>query len=200
MILCTGVVLPQSSGLGGGFFLNFYNRTAKKAYIIDARETAPNNSDVNMFRDNSILSEEGGLSIAIPGELAGLEEAHRRFGKLPWKRLFEGAINLAQNGFSITKHLDHALQNKQTFDSIKRFPDLRFRIKFEKKLSLILNNLFIREYLTNKKTGDFYREGEVMKRPEYAKTLQIIANKGSKEFYSGELTKTLLADIRRNGE
>jgi len=64
MILCTGVVFPHSSGLGGGFFLNFYNRTAKRAFIIDARETAPNNSYPNMFSTNNLLSEEGGLAIA----------------------------------------------------------------------------------------------------------------------------------------
>lgn len=64
MILCSGVVLPHSSGLGGGFFLNFYNRTAEKAYIIDARETAPNLSDEYMFRGNNLLSEEGALAIA----------------------------------------------------------------------------------------------------------------------------------------
>ncbi len=53
--------------------------------------------------------------------------------------------------------------------------------------------------MTNKETGRIYKEGDIMKRPEYAKTLKIIAEKGAKEFYNGELTDTLITDIRKNG-
>lgn len=66
-----------------------------EGWTIDFRETAPAAANATMFRDNPILSQIGGLSVGIPGELKGLADAHQRWGKLPWKLLVEPAAKLA---------------------------------------------------------------------------------------------------------
>ena len=70
-LLCMGVVIPHSMGLGGGCFMVFYNGTSRKSTVVDGREAAPLASFKNMFYGNATTAKRGGLSIAVPGELAG---------------------------------------------------------------------------------------------------------------------------------
>lgn len=67
-----------------------------EVYTIDFREVAPALSNTTMFKSNPQSAKYGGLSVGVPGELRGLEEAHRRWGTLPWMRLFAPSISLAQ--------------------------------------------------------------------------------------------------------
>ena len=69
---------------------------SSNVYVIDFRETAPMLANATMYRDNPMASLIGGLAVGVPGELRGMEEAHRRWGKLPWQRLVEPSVNLAQ--------------------------------------------------------------------------------------------------------
>jgi gamma-glutamyltranspeptidase / glutathione hydrolase / leukotriene-C4 hydrolase len=90
------------SGIGGGGFMTIRippsNLSANNSlvYTIDFREVAPASSNSTMFKSNPQSSKFGGLAIGVPGELRGLEEAHRRWGTLPWMRLFAPSISLAQ--------------------------------------------------------------------------------------------------------
>ena len=68
VLLCMGVTIPESMGLGGGSMLLFYNRTERQAYVIDARETAAAAASKDMFHGNEKLASDGPLSIAVPGE------------------------------------------------------------------------------------------------------------------------------------
>ena len=75
-----------------------------QVYTIDFRETAPALANSSMFVRDPILSRRGGLSVAVPGEIRGLEEAHRRWGKLPWERLVWPSVRLAQ-GWEVDREL-----------------------------------------------------------------------------------------------
>ncbi|XP_035218824.1 scoloptoxin SSD14-like isoform X2 [Stegodyphus dumicola] len=180
VLLCMGVVNPQSMGLGGGFLMLFYNKSERKAYYLDARETAPESATRDMFEGNATLAKMGGLSIAIPGELAGYYVAHEKFGNLPWEDLFPPTIRLCKEGIAVNKHLAKALKkyekNIQSFEAIR--------------------NVFV-----NNKTGKVFEEHDIMKRPDLAKTLETIANESMSALYGPrtKLSKEFLADLKAAG-
>ncbi|XP_015913696.1 scoloptoxin SSD14 isoform X2 [Parasteatoda tepidariorum] len=174
MLFCGCVVNPQSMGLGGGFLMVIYNKETKTSTVIDARETAPSQSHKDMFLGNKTLSQEGGLSIAIPGELRGYKLAHDKYGKLPWKTLVEPSVKLSKEGFPVSNHLARKLQ-------------------FLK--NRILSDASMRGEFYNNETNDLYKENEILKRAKFAETLQKIADQGAEVLYTGELQKQFLQDI-----
>lgn len=119
---CTGVVNMFSSGLGGGGFMivrvphkcspaerraGLHHCSSKK--VIDFRETAPAAAHEAMYVGDAMLARIGGLSVGVPAELLGLEEAHKRWGKLPWERLVEPSIRLAEGTF-VARELERRLK------------------------------------------------------------------------------------------
>ncbi|XP_055935291.1 scoloptoxin SSD14-like isoform X2 [Argiope bruennichi] len=173
-LFCNGVVNPQSMGFGGGFIMTVYIRANKTSVVIDARETAPQSASKDMYNSSSTLSQEGGLSIAVPGELRGYKLAHDKFGSLPWKKLIQPSIDLCNNGFEVTEHLASKLQ---------------------KLKDRILADDSMREEFFNNATGDLYKAGEILKRPTLAVTLSAVAEKGPDVIYTGNLHKAFLEDI-----
>lgn len=105
------LVEPQSSGIGGGAFMLHFDKGANKLLAYDGRETAPKAATPNLFigADGKPLAflaaVDGGLSVGTPGVLRMLEAAHKAHGKLPWKDLFEPAIQLSENGFAISPRM-----------------------------------------------------------------------------------------------
>jgi gamma-glutamyltranspeptidase / glutathione hydrolase len=108
------LVEPQSSGLGGGAYLLYFDARAKRVVAYDARETAPAGATESLllkggkplaFREAVV----GGRSVGVPGTPRLLEVAHARHGKLPWATLFEPAIALAEKGFPISRRLHYQL-------------------------------------------------------------------------------------------
>ncbi|CAE6482871.1 unnamed protein product [Rhizoctonia solani] len=113
--LCVGTVNPFSAGIGGGGFMVIRippssPTGSSSVHSIDFRETAPTGSNSSMFTQSPLLSKFGGLSVAVPGEIRGLHAAHSQFGRLPWPRLFEPSIQLANGGWKITAELDRRIR------------------------------------------------------------------------------------------
>lgn len=121
--LCVGVTSPHQSGLGGGVIATIYIKETGKFETLNAREVAPLAATKDMFK-NSIESREGGLAIAVPGELKGLYELHKKYGKLEWREVVEPAMLVAENGFKVTQYLENVFEVRG--DKIKGSPVLRF--------------------------------------------------------------------------
>jgi gamma-glutamyltranspeptidase / glutathione hydrolase / leukotriene-C4 hydrolase len=121
-ILCQGVTVPQSSGLGGGFLATIYIRKTKTFETINAREVAPGQATKNMY-ENDLSSREGGLAVAVPTELKGLFELHKKYGKLKWEEVVLPAAQIAENGFKVTKYLSEVF--RASGDKIKSKPGFR---------------------------------------------------------------------------
>ncbi|XP_071908839.1 glutathione hydrolase 3-like [Coffea arabica] len=111
--LCLGVVNPMASGIGGGGFMVVRSSTTSEAQAFDMRETAPLAASQDMYETDVNAKYNGALSMGVPGELAGLHEAWLKFGRLPWKTLFQPAIKLAKEGFVVAPYLGSYLARKK---------------------------------------------------------------------------------------
>ena len=167
-MLALNVVEPQSSGIGGGGFL-VSSDAAGRVETIDGRETAPSGATPQWFLGpdgkplpfrQAVLS---GLSIGVPGNIALAAEAHARHGKLPWAKLFEPAIRLARDGWTVTPRLNQALTSSRA--SAARSPAGK---------ALFYDAM-----------GEPLPVGAVVRNPELARTLDQIAKAGAVSFYVG---------------
>ncbi|MFD1216899.1 gamma-glutamyltransferase [Microbulbifer celer] len=180
--LVLGLVEPQSSGIGGGAFMLSYRADREKLYYYDGRETAPMAVDENYFiRDGKprgfFDAVIGGNSVGVPGVMRMLELAHQRDGKLPWKELFQPAIALAEEGFEISPRLRELLI---------RMPRVAVRPA-------------IRDYFFDA-DGEPLAVGHLLKNPDYAQTLRILAEQGTKPFYQGEIAEAIVEAVRNDPE
>jgi gamma-glutamyltranspeptidase/glutathione hydrolase len=170
------LVEPQSSGIGGGSFLMYSD--GKRVQSYDGRETAPAAADEHLFqdKDGKPVSREtgvvGGRSTGAPGVLRMLELAHKQHGKLPWKTLFQPAIQLAENGFAVS-------------------PRLNALLSWDKYLS---RDPVARAYFFDA-DGKPRPVGYVLKNPELARTLREIASGGADAFYKGRIAKDIEAKV-----
>ncbi|KAE9608039.1 putative aminoacyltransferase, Glutathione hydrolase [Lupinus albus] len=172
--LCLGVVSPASSGLGGGAFmlLRLANGVAK---AIDMRETAPIFASEDMYDGDADLKAKGGLSVAVPGELAGLHKVWKKHGRLPWKRLVKPAVILAR-GYKVSPYLRK--QMEATESDILADHGLR---------SLFAPN------------GKLLNIGDICHNKKLARTLRFISEFGPKAFYNGLIGHHLVRDVQKAG-
>lgn len=117
--LCQGVTVPQSSGLGGGLIATVYIKENETFETINSREVAPAAAFKDMYATNA-MSVEGGLAIAVPGELKGLEELHKKYGKLSWEEIVQPVIELAENGYKVNRYMGAIFADRP--DKIKSLP------------------------------------------------------------------------------
>ncbi|MBS0279081.1 MAG: gamma-glutamyltransferase, partial [Proteobacteria bacterium] len=122
------LVEPESTGIGGGAFLVLFDPQAKKVTTFDGREMAPASATPGMFLDKNGKplahgdAIPGGLSVGVPGDVAMLWLAHQKYGKLPWAKLFQPAIALAEKGFPVARKLAAALRE---YPQLAQMPDIR---------------------------------------------------------------------------
>ena len=183
-LLALNVVEPQSSGIGGGGFLVMAD-AAGHVETIDGRETAPRAATPRWFEMNGqFLSAPqaipGGLSVGVPGNMALMAEAHRRHGRLAWRRLFAPAIRLARDGFAITPRLHQFLAYYQVDPRLA--PELRplqYLAKGGSTLSADSRALY---YAGD---GTPLPAGTVVRNPALAGFLTTLAKTGPRAFYTG---------------
>ncbi|KAJ2848252.1 hypothetical protein IWW36_003414 [Coemansia brasiliensis] len=175
--LCIGVLQAHSSGIGGGGFMLVRPSHGARPVLFDFRETAGQAATSDMFINNITKASVGPLASGVPGEVAGLYHAHKRFGKLPWRRLFEPAIALAKDGAALNSVVHGQL--------------VRFEQEF--RSSPGFNTTYFNSH------GKLLKVGEPVYRPELAKTLQEIAHNGPDSFYKGRIAKSLVKTIQDQG-
>lgn len=171
------LVEPQSSGIGGGALIVLWDGKVVRTY--DGRETAPAGATEKLFlqADGKPMpftqAQIGGRSVGTPGVLRALELAHQKHGRLPWAKLFEPAIKLAEQGFAISPRL-HQLIAADAF--IQRSPDMA-------------------AYFLNA-DGSPKAIGTQLKNPALAAVLKRIAKEGPDALYKGPIAKEIVAKVQ----
>ena len=176
--LALSVVYPNAGNLGGGGFL-VYRLSDSSLGSLDFREKSPSSSTKNMYLDeneNEIkgLSTLGGLSVGIPGTVAGLFKVYEKYATLPLEKLFEPAIELAENGYVLTEKQANSLNSSRN------------------DINLLNQDLL----LFNKK----FSEGDLFINKALGKTLRLILKNGRDEFYKGSISKKIINYVNnKNG-
>ena len=176
------LVEPESSGLAGGAFMLHWTPGGRKLDAYDGRETAPAGATPDMFLDDkkaplgikdAVLS---GRSVGVPGVVAMLWLAHQEHGRLPWKRLFEPAIHLAEQGFRVSPKLAQSIARDPALASMPVAQDYFFTTDAGGKRVPLA-------------------EGALLKNPRLAETLKVIADKGPDGFYSGPVAQEIVDTV-----
>lgn len=172
------LVEPQSSGIGGGAFMLVHNGYNGLLTAYDGRETAPAAAKPERFLDKEgkplkfYDAVVGGRSVGVPGTLRLLELAQRQHGKLPWAKLFEPAIALAEHGFAVSPRLADAIAREK-----------------------YLTQERARAYFYNP-DGTPLAVGQMVKNPAFAATLKRIAAEGADPLYKGEIARDIVDTVR----
>jgi gamma-glutamyltranspeptidase/glutathione hydrolase len=175
------VTHPSAGNLGGGGFMLIRLADGRSTFI-DFRERGPGSSSRNMYIDpatgqstkDSLL---GYRASGVPGTVRGMEFAHGKYGRKPWKDLVAPAVTLATDGFPLSWGLSQYLRSDGVSAKLARFPESK--------------RIFLKD-------GAFYDFGETFRQPELARTLRRIRDLGAKDFYEGETARLLAADMAAN--
>ncbi|WP_404426581.1 gamma-glutamyltransferase [Thalassospira australica] len=175
-----GLVEPQSSGLGGGAFLVYFDARSGKLTTLDGRETAPMAATPTLFQDANGQPMEfydavvGGRSVGTPGTPALLKTAHEKWGQLEWPTLLTPAIERAEIGFSVSQRLAGLIA--QDTEKLSR-DDTAKGYFFDAN-------------------GAPIKEGALLKNPEYANTLKALAQNGTGGFYFGPIANDIVNKVQ----
>jgi gamma-glutamyltranspeptidase/glutathione hydrolase len=170
------VVHPEAGNIGGGGFMIVRTRDGR-VQALDYRETAPAAASRDMYRAASEdASVTGHLSAGVPGAVAGLSEAHRRFGRLPFAEVIEPAIHLANQGFVVDEYRSHSIAD----DSARLV-------------------LFPASRATFLPADQVPEPGSTFLQPELAVTLEAIRDSGAAGFYRGWVADLIVAEMERGG-
>ncbi|MGB2819235.1 MAG: gamma-glutamyltransferase [Burkholderiaceae bacterium] len=178
--LVLGLVEPQSSGLGGGAFLMHWDGKQLVAY--DGRETAPMAANEKLFLlpDGKAMpfyeAVVGGRSVGTPGAVRLLEVAHGRHGKLPWARLFEPAMRLADTGFAMSPRLNALLASEKYLKADAAAAAYFYQVD-----------------------GTPKPIGSIVRNPAYAATLRALQAGGADAFYKGAIAADIVKAVRSHG-
>jgi gamma-glutamyltranspeptidase/glutathione hydrolase len=173
------LVEPQSSGIGGGAFMLFFDNKKDAVTAFDGRETAPAAATEALFLgpDGKPLAfyegVVGGRSVGVPGVVRMMEMAHAQYGKLPWAELFAPAIRLATEGFAVSPRLNALLAAEQ---HLKKDPvAARYFYDADGKPRAV---------------------GSVLSNPELAATFKTLAAEGASSFYRGPIARDIVAKVQ----
>jgi gamma-glutamyltranspeptidase/glutathione hydrolase len=172
------VAYPQAGNLGGGGFM-LIRMADGKTHFIDYREKAPATATANMYLDpqGNVIEDAslvGYKSIGVPGSVAGMVYAQKKYGKLTLNRVIAPAVKLARDGFPLVWEDTEDLKNDRY---LSKFPESR--------------HVFLRD-------GNYYKQGEILRQPELARTLERIASNPD-DFYHGAMARELVAFVEKGG-
>jgi len=176
-----GLVEPQSSGLGGGSFMTFYDAKTGKVTAYDGREKAPQAATPRLFLGadgkplNFVTAVLSGRSTGVPGAVGMLAQAQKEHGKAAWNTLFKDAEKLADDGFTVSPRMAGMVNSTripqgQTPDAVAYF---------------------------TKPNGQRYQAGDTLKNPAYAATLRGLAAKGPSALYEGPLAQAIVDKLHQ---
>ena len=184
------VTLPRAGNLGGGGFMLVYLKERDEIFYIDYRSKSPLNSSIeNIFdlaKSSNLKPQDftndmfdktryGYKAPAVPGTVAGLLEAHEKFGKLSLQEILEPVIKQAEEGIIVSYDLSKAIEDTK-------------QLKFDpESLKIYFNN------------GEAIKENSIFKRPDLAKTFRNISKKGKNGFYKGEVAENIIKAMNANG-
>ncbi|WP_428328746.1 gamma-glutamyltransferase [Mucilaginibacter sp.] len=171
------VTHPEAGNIGGGGFM-VYRSGKGESNTLDFREKAPAAASANMYLDSAgnvipDMSLYTHQASGVPGSVDGMVEAHHKYGKLKWAELVQPAIDLARNGFSISKKLAHALTSEHN-EFVKLNPGKNYMIK-----------------------EVAWKEGDLFVQEDLAKTLELIRDKGRDGFYAGKVADELVTEMNK---
>ena len=174
-----GLVEPQSSGIGGGAFLVWYDGKSGETTTLDGRETAPLAATPRLFQNEKGERLKfwdavvGGRSVGVPGTPALMEAAHKKWGQNSWNSLFAEVIDLAENGFAVSPRL--AALVARDAERLGRFSDTA-EYFFPNEQPLV--------------------EGDLLTNPAYADVMRRIAKDGAEVIYSGDIARAIVDTVR----
>jgi gamma-glutamyltranspeptidase/glutathione hydrolase len=179
--LALGVLHPDSSGIGGGGFALIWIAKEKKAYALDFRERAPSGITAARFLKDGQpvpgLSSEGGLAVAVPGEVRGLGDMVKKWGKRPWSACVDPAQKMAAKGVPVSWRLARTLEGLSQASTPPADPT------------------FAKMFVSAKPPA----EKSILKRPELAATLAKLKAKGPDAFYKGPIADEIVKAISAAG-
>ena len=178
--LALAVTHPEAGNLGGGGFMLIRTADGRRSFL-DFRERAPGKARPDLYLDSKggVIPEGSTVGVraaGVPGTVAGIELALRRFGTLSFADACRPAERLAREGFELSKYEVDSLRSEAA--KLERFPESR--------------RIFLRD-------GDYYREGELFRQPELAATLGRLIRGGAREFYQGETARLIVAAMGETG-
>jgi len=175
------VVHPQAGNIGGGGFL-VYRSADGRAFALDYRETAPAAATRDMYLDAdgqmTDRSITGALAVGVPGSVAGMAEMHRRFGRLPWRDVVEPAVRLARDGFVVDEARAASFADTVSLERLRRFRSS------------------VATYFPG---GRPPVAGDMLRQPDLARTLELIADSGAAAFYRGGIAERIVDQMQRSG-
>ena len=178
--LVLNLVEPQSSGIGGGAFMLYWDAKNQALFSFDGRETAPAAADADYFKDSTGQlmkwreARLGPRAVGVPGTLSLLHTVHQRFGRSPWTKLFAPAITLSREGFAVSPRMAKSIEASKEY--LSRFSGTRAYFFTDQGVPL--------------------PEGYHLTNPGFAQTLELIAEQGIAPFYQGSIGKKLIETLQ----
>ena len=173
-----GLMEPTGNGIGGDLFAIIWIEKDKKLYGLNASGRSPKNLTLNYFKNNNFseIPAYGPLPVSVPGCVDGWFEMHEKFGSTPMQDLLQPAIEYADNGFPVTELVSYYM--KKAIKNFDMYPN------------------FKETYYIN---GTTPKKGQIFQNKDLANTLKVIAKKGRKGFYEGEIAKAMSDFIIEQG-
>ena len=207
--LVLSLVEPQSSGIGGGAYLLYWDAAAAHLYAYDGRETAPASATPDLFLQSDgaqmafMDAMVGPRAVGVPGVMAMLAKGHKRHGKLPWQALFADAIELAESGFSVTPRLHRMIDRMPRLWQLPDARALYFLGGADKDFQERLDNFQGRPDTADRAAPLRPKPlpvGTPLKNPAYGRSLRLMAREGVTPFYHGAIAAEIVAAVQMASE